>query len=327
MIWCYDKHNNRGDSPYIYVNEKNQNTDTSSVDNPVPPVEKTENLLTLSGSILTSSDSSHDTVKNGSYQYDGYLQTMYGDTIKAEYPYYKVTFHSDEKLTSDTKVFVFQPFNLEWGGWDENIITAGDAIYDPSTDEYTAYIKIQDICDSLSSGTLQGINISFYTKEPVVTLTGLYQSSQNGMSVQPQTTIKPTENPASVSTLAPTPKTTSQPVGSAAISSKPAMKKHTLIQKPARVKIKKFKKAGKGCAKVTWGKVKCTRGYQIQYSRTRNFTKKTKRTTTSRSVYLWLKPRKVYYIRVRAVNYGWKTQTQKGYKYGKWSKVKKIRLK
>lgn len=299
----------------------------SSSDNPVPPAEKTENLLTLSGSVLTSNDGSHDTVKDGSYQYDGYLQTMYADTIKSEYPYYKVTFRSDEKLTSDTKVFVFQPFNLEWGGWEENVITVGDAVYDPLTDEYTAYIKVQDICDSLSTGTLQGINISFYNKEPVVTLTGFYQSSGNETSVQPEATVKPTENPASAATLAPTPRATSHPSGSANILSKPTIKKLPTIKKPARVKIKKLKKAGKGCAKVTWGKVKCSDGYQIQYSRTRKFSKKKTETSYSKSTYIFGKSKKTYYVRVRAVNVGWKTQSSYGYKYSKWSKVKKIKLK
>lgn len=104
-------------------------------------------------------------------------------------------------------------------------------------------------------------------------------------------------------------------------------KKKKIIQKPGRVKIKKIKKAGGLCAKVTWGKVKCNDGYQIQYSRKRNFSGKKTTTSSSKSAYIWGKRNKTYYVRVRAVNWGWKSQSQYGYKYGKWSKVKKVRLK
>lgn len=103
--------------------------------------------------------------------------------------------------------------------------------------------------------------------------------------------------------------------------------KHSLVSKPGRVSIKKVKKDGLGCAKITWKKVKCNEGYQIQYSRKRSFSSKKTKTSFSKSTYILGKSKKTYYIRVRAVNSGWTSQTQYGNRYGKWSKVRKIRLK
>ena len=103
--------------------------------------------------------------------------------------------------------------------------------------------------------------------------------------------------------------------------------KKKLIQKPGKVKIKRLKKDGRGCAKITWGKVKCNEGYQIQYSRKRNFSGKKITTSRSKSACIFGKSKKTYYVRVRAVNWGWTSQIQYGYKYGKWSKVRKVRLK
>lgn len=102
---------------------------------------------------------------------------------------------------------------------------------------------------------------------------------------------------------------------------------YTTIKKPARVKIKKLRRAGRGCAKVIWKKVTCSDGYQIQYSRKRSFAGKKKTTSYGNSAYIYGKSKKKYYVRVRAVNSGLITQTRYGKKYGKWSKVKKIKLK
>ena len=102
---------------------------------------------------------------------------------------------------------------------------------------------------------------------------------------------------------------------------------HTTVKRPARVKIKKIRRLGRGWAKVIWKKVKCSAGYQIQYSRRRSFSGKKKTISYDKSEYIIGKPKKKYYVRVRAVNRGWITQTSYGNKYGRWSKVKKIKLK
>ena len=147
-----------------------------------------------------------------------------------------------------------------------------------------------------------------------------------GKNAGVQSTNVPVSTPnasSGSSGTAPTAQATVSPSG----TTNKSTTKHTLIKKPARVKIKTIKKAKKGIVKVKLNKVKCSHGYQIQYSTTRSFSKKTKRTSNSRSFYLWIKPKTTYYVRVRAVNKGWTSQTKYGYKYGKWSKVKKIRLK
>ena len=283
--------------------------------------EKIENLLTVSGSSLTSNDKSHDKTENGSYQYDGYIQTMKADTIKAEYPYYKVTFRTNETLPADTEIFNFQPFNMEWGGWDSNVITMGDATYDEKTGEYTAYIAIQDICKSLSSGTLQGINLSFCNKEPVVTLTGFYHSSAKGASVQAQET----ENAVTASQPAITDK-------KGTTTDKDTTDKDTYKEKkpskPGRVKWTSCKSKRKGQVKMKWKKVSGSDGYQVQWSRSRSFSRK-------KTIYAYgktktldygLKSKKKYFIRVRAYKEG-NSANNYQYVYGNWSKVKKVKVK
>ena len=103
--------------------------------------------------------------------------------------------------------------------------------------------------------------------------------------------------------------------------------KHKLIKKPGKVTNVKIKKSGKKCAKVTWGKVKCNDGYQIQYSLKKSFSSKKTITNYGRSTNIYGKSKKTYYVRIRAVNWGYISQTKLGYKYGGWSTVKKIKLK
>lgn len=133
----------------------------------------------------------------------------------------------------------------------------------------------------------------------------------------PQPSVEPTNPPGT--------NTDSQQGGQSSGTAR--VKKKRIIQRPARVKIKKLKTDGPGAAVVTWEKVKCNDGYQIQYSLKRNFSGKKTTTSYSKRSFILGKSRKTYYVRVRAVNWGWKSQSKYGYKYGKWSKVKKVRLK
>lgn len=275
--------------------------------------EKAESLLTVSGARLFSNDSSRDKTQNGVYQYDGYIQTMLVDTIKAEYPYYKVTFRTNEKLADSTEILNFQPFNLEWEGWDSNIITIGDAVYNEETDEYTAYIVIQDICNSLSSGTLQGINLGFCNKEPVITLTGFYQSSSKPTMAQ-QEEVK-TSTPSAIDE-----------------SSNPIKQKVDRVtekkpSKPGKVKITFCKSKRKETVKIKWKKAAKSEGYEVQYSKRHNFARGKKETAYRKSKILYnLKSKKTYYIRVRAYVYG-NSATNYREVYGNWSKVKKVKVK
>lgn len=128
-----------------------------------------KSILQVSGDALVSTSSSH---YNDDGSYNGYIQTDYADknaeTIESNYLeiIYKVT----GAVTDSTQVFTLQPFNTSWGGWDDNIITIGSSDYDASTGTYTAYVPTQKVIQSLSSGTLNGINISFLNDDVGATL-------------------------------------------------------------------------------------------------------------------------------------------------------------
>lgn len=98
-------------------------------------------------------------------------------------------------------------------------------------------------------------------------------------------------------------------------------------KKPKKTSISKIKAQKKGF-KVTWKKVSNAKGYQIKYSTSKKFTKKTsktatvkKATTTSKTV-KDLKKKKTYYVKVRSY------KTVNGKKvYSDWSNVKKVKTK
>lgn len=128
-----------------------------------------KSILQVSGDKLVSTSSSHYK-DDGSY--DGYIQSDTKDknaeTIESNY--LKLAYKVTGSVTDDTQVFNFQPYNTSWGGWDDNIVTIGDSDYDASTGTYTAYVPTQKVVQSLSSGTLNGINISFASDAVEVTL-------------------------------------------------------------------------------------------------------------------------------------------------------------
>ncbi len=140
-----------------------------------------KSILQVSGDALVSTSSSHYK-ENGSY--DGYIQSDYADknaeTIESNY--LKIVYKVTGTVTDSTQIFTLQPFNTSWGGWENNFVTIGDSDYNASTGEYTAYIPTQKIVQSLSSGTLQGINISFMSDSPDVTLVDYRILSQKELS-------------------------------------------------------------------------------------------------------------------------------------------------
>lgn len=79
----------------------------------------------------------------------------------------------------------------------------------------------------------------------------------------------------------------------------------------------------KGRLKLFLGKVTGAKGYQLQYALNKKFKKK-KSIQTKKTKYIIkkLKKKKTYYIRVRAYKMDGKKKV-----YGKWSKVKKIKVK
>ena len=93
--------------------------------------------------------------------------------------------------------------------------------------------------------------------------------------------------------------------------------------KLAKVKITSVKKKKKKII-LKWKKVKNAKGYQIQYALNKKFTKKKKTKNTKKKTITIkkLKRKKTYFIRVRAFV---KVGTRKT--YGKWSKIKRVKIK
>ena len=93
--------------------------------------------------------------------------------------------------------------------------------------------------------------------------------------------------------------------------------------KVPRVKFSKLKVSGKCKVKATWKKLTNISGYQIQYAPNKKFKKAERKTVKSTSVTIKkLKKKKTYFVRVRAY------KLVDGKKvYGKWSVVKKVKIK
>lgn len=98
------------------------------------------------------------------------------------------------------------------------------------------------------------------------------------------------------------------------------------VTAPKKVTMKSAK-AGKKKASIKWKKVSGAKGYQIQYSTSKKFTKKTTKSKTTKKTSITikkLKAKKTYYFRVKA----YKTNAANTKIYSKkWSKVKKAKIK
>ena len=148
-------------------------------------------------------------------------------------------------------------------------------------------------------------------------------STPNPVSTSlPSATRKPSETPKPTDkqnpTITPTNKPTVQP------TKRPNHNK-PVVKAPAKVRGVKVKNLKGRKMKVSWS-WDITDGYQIQYAMNRKFTKKKKTVTLnswmSKKTFKHLKKKKTYYVRVRAFR---KSGSVK--KYGKWSAVKKIKIK
>ena len=143
------------------------------------------------------------------------------------------------------------------------------------------------------------------------------------------TTIKPTEEPTTEvpTTVAPTTKV--GPTTKAPVTTKKAG-----VKKPDKVKIKKIYKKKKSAKKLRMSvkKAKRARGYQVKIFTKKKNAKKVKKALVTKTFKKFkkkftikskkLKKKKRLYVRVRAYNF------KNGKKqYGKWSKVKKVKMK
>ncbi len=124
---------------------------------------------------------------------------------------------------------------------------------------------------------------------------------------------------------------TNQVVSSGNIGQKPSStvsqvagdnKRVSRIKAPGKVKnISVKNKKGKKVF-LSWKKVTGAKGYQIQYSTSKRFKKYKSRNTVKKKYTIKKLKKKTYYVRVRA----YKKSSGKKI-YGKWSKVKKIKIK
>ena len=103
-------------------------------------------------------------------------------------------------------------------------------------------------------------------------------------------------------------------------------KQITITVVPKQMKLKKVSSSAKKGIYISWKKDKTASGYQINISRVMNFKKQTNSANLSKkkgNVNLsGLVSKKLYYVRIRA----YKKVGKKKY-YGKWSKVKRVKIK
>lgn len=103
---------------------------------------------------------------------EGYY-TSIEDTDCLNSSYLKLTYTLSGDFTDETEVFIIKTYNTEWGGWEPTYITVGDSTL--SDGVYSAYLSMEDILSTLTSGTLRGINIYFGLDSAYeTTLTGIY---------------------------------------------------------------------------------------------------------------------------------------------------------
>lgn len=96
----------------------------------------------------------------------------------------------------------------------------------------------------------------------------------------------------------------------------------TTIATPDKVKNVKAKNNKKRTVTLSWSKVKKAKGYQVQYVKSGSFTKKNIYTKKTKVQVKKLTKKKKYSFRVRAYVLDGKKK-----KYGKWSSVKKVKIK
>ena len=166
------------------------------------------------------------------------------------------------------------------------------------------------------------------TPTPIVTPTAVPTKQPTATPTAKPTAVPtaiPTLKPTIAPTVTPTSPTTKQSTvmtsitsGNKSVIAKVSNKK-TLPK--VNLRVSKHKKGRK--LVVRWNAVKDVKGYQLQYALNKKFKKK-KSVQTKKTKYTIkkLKKKKTYYIRVRAYKMNGKKKV-----YGKWSTVKKVKIK
>ncbi|MBO4863577.1 MAG: DUF4832 domain-containing protein [Eubacterium sp.] len=148
------------------------------------------------------------------------------------------------------------------------------------------------------------------------------------MTPSAEPTAVPTEEvtPTAIPSSAPTSDVTSAPTSE--VTPAPSEAVQEKVKAPSKVKLKSVKNKKKKKLTVKWKKIKAADGYEIQYSLkklNKKNQKKIKTKLTSKTTFTIkkLKKNKKYYVRVRA----YKLDSAGNKVYGKWSKVKKVKIK
>lgn len=173
---------------------------------------------------------------------------------------------------------------------------------------------------TLTEGTEYSV---FYSNSIKSGTASVYVTGINGFGGQIKTdyTIKeaPAVQPSQAPTAAPT--TAPAPTAPAAVTQAPGAKpsQAPAVTKPGKVTIKSVKSPKKKTVKVTYNKVKGATAYQIAYSTNKKLKKaKTIKVKTVSATIKKLKSKKIYYVKVRALN---------GKIIGSWSKIKRVKVK
>lgn len=193
---------------------------------------------------------------------------------------------------------------------------------------------------SVSSGeTVTATPSATFTPEPTATVMPTEEPANSDKTTMPSTSPSVTYTPATTNPLPTNPASTLTPrttpgaevTATNAPTTKPTVvttkKSITVVDKkivaPGKVKITKAKNVSKKKIKLTWKKQSKALVYQVKYSIYKSFRKpKTKATMKCSYTLSGLKKKKTYYIKVRGYT------LKKGKRlYGKWSTVKKVKVK
>ena len=183
-----------------------------------------------------------------------------------------------------------------------------------SSDDNIVTVSSQGLVSAVGSGEAY---VSIYTDSGAIDVVKVLVSEKADVTV-------PTASPSSIPTVVPT--STPRPSSSSSYdyydddySSSTSLKKPSKVT-GVSVKNKKGKKI-----QVKWKWKLNVSGFQIQYALNSKFSKQSKKKQvgkyTSSKIIKGLKKGKTYYVRVRAYN-----KKSGRVKYGKWSKVKKVKI-
>ena len=205
-------------------------------------------------------------------------------------------------------------------GWANNADAKIIKLENSIKTKYVKFVVTNNWGDGRSFASAAMINLY---EDQTKTKQGGQSTTETPTTETPTTEVPTTETPtteAPTTQLSKTEKTevtTRKTVGNT---------KKVYVKIPGRSAIKTIK-SGKKKATLKWGKISDAKGYMIQYSTSKKFSKKctkTKYTTKTRITLKKLKSKKKYYFRIKAYT------TDKANKkiYAKnWSKVKKKKIK